>query len=65
MAAYSYNYWDVGFDINWKAITLDLRYWDTDKHGVFIAPVDFGAKDLAGSTFVATLKFDTSISALK
>ena len=26
----SYTYWDVGLDINWKAITLDLRYWDTD-----------------------------------
>jgi len=61
----SYTYWDVGVDFNWKAITLDLRYWDTDKHGVFLAPASFGAKDLAGSTFVATLKFDTSISQLK
>jgi uncharacterized protein (TIGR02001 family) len=61
----SYDYWDVGFDINWKAVTLDLRYWDTDKHGVFLAPVANGGKDLGGSTFVATLKFDTSISALK
>ena len=26
----SYTYWDVGFDINYKAITLDLRYWDTN-----------------------------------
>ena len=26
----SYTYWDVGLDINYKAITLDLRYWDTD-----------------------------------
>ncbi len=23
-------YWDVGLDINYKAITLDLRYWDTN-----------------------------------
>ena len=61
----SYDYWDVGFDINYKAVTLDLRYWDTDKHNTFMAPVAFGGKDLAGSTFVATLKFDTSLSALK
>ena len=61
----SYDYWDVGFDINYKAITLDLRYWDTDKHGFYLAPVAYGGKDLAGSTFVATLKFDTSLSALK
>jgi len=61
----SYTYWDVGFDINWKAITLDLRYWDTDAHGSYLAPIAFGAHDLGGSTFVATLKFDTSISALK
>lgn len=61
----SYTYWDVGLDFNWKAITLDLRYWDTDHHNAFLAPVAFGGKDLSGSTFLATLKFDTSISALK
>jgi len=61
----SYTYWDVGLDFNWKAITLDLRYWDTDQHGTFLAPAAYGLKDLGGSTFVATLKFDTSISALK
>lgn len=60
-----YTYWDVGLLINYKAATLDLRYWDTDKHNTFISPAGFGAKDLAGSTFVATLKFDTSFSALK
>jgi hypothetical protein len=61
----SYTYWDVGIDFNYKAVTLDLRYWDTNAHGVFVSPVAFGAKDLAGSTFVATLKFDTTLSALK
>jgi uncharacterized protein (TIGR02001 family) len=61
----SYDYWDVGLDFNYKAITLDLRYWDTDKHGVFFAPPAFGGKDLGGRTFVATLKFDTTWSALK
>jgi len=60
-----YTYWDIGLDFNYKAMTLDLRYWDTDKHNVFIAPSAFGGKDLADSRFVATLKFDTSLSALK
>ena len=27
---FSDTYWDVGLDINYKAITLDLRYWDTN-----------------------------------
>jgi uncharacterized protein (TIGR02001 family) len=61
----SYSYWDVGLDFNYKAVTLDLRYWDTNKLNTFLAPVAFGGKDLAGSTFVATLKFDTTWSALK
>jgi len=64
----SYTYWDVGLDFNWKAITLDLRYWDTN--------TDVGSNplcvvgghpgmDACDTRFVATLKFDTSISALK
>jgi len=67
VACSSYTYWDVGLDFNYKAVTLDLRYWDTDAHNKaqFISPAAYGAKDLAGSTFVATLKFDTSLSALK
>jgi uncharacterized protein (TIGR02001 family) len=60
-----YSYWDVGLIFNYKAATLDLRYWDTSKHNTFLAPAAFGGKDLAGSTFVATLKFDTTWSALK
>jgi uncharacterized protein (TIGR02001 family) len=60
-----YTYWDVGLIFNYKAATLDLRYWDTNRHNTFISPVAYGAKDLAGSTFVATLKFDTTWSALK
>ena len=62
----SYTYWDVGLDFNYKAMTLDLRYWDTDKHNIVLgAGRAFGGKDLGDSRFVATLKFDTSISALK
>jgi uncharacterized protein (TIGR02001 family) len=61
----SYNYYDVGLDFVYKVVTLDLRYWNTDKHGVFLAPVAFGGKDLAGQTFVATLKFDTTVGSIK
>lgn len=61
----SYTYWDVGLDFNYKAVTLDLRYWDTDKHGFYMSTPTYGSHDLSGSTFVATLKFDTSLSALK
>ena len=25
-----YTYWDVGLDFIYKAVTLDLRYWDTN-----------------------------------
>ncbi len=60
-----YTYWDVGLDFNYKAVTLDLRYWDTNKHNTFVSGAAFGTRDLAGSTFVATLKFDTTFSALK
>jgi len=63
-------YWDVGLDINYKAITLDLRYWGTDaKPNVVIAnqcgPTATGSANLCGDRFVATLKFDTTLSALK
>jgi uncharacterized protein (TIGR02001 family) len=64
----SYTYWDVGLDINYKAMTLDLRWWDTNAPTSppgYFAPAAFGGKNLADSRFVATLKFDTSLSALK
>jgi len=68
-------YWDVGLDINYKAITLDLRYWGTDaKPGIAgtatanqcnTAIGSGGSSNLCGDRFVATLKFDTTLSALK
>ena len=61
----SYTYWDVGLDFVYKVVTLDLRYWNTDaqRHRRNSpAPAAFGGKDLAGQTFVATLKFDTTLS---
>ncbi len=64
----SYTYWDVGLDINWKAITLDLRYWDTNTDvatNAVCAVNGHPGMDACDTRFVATLKFDTSISALK
>lgn len=66
-ACTSYTYYDVGLDFVYKVVTLDLRYWNTDAHNTaqFTAPAAFGGKDLAGQTFVATLKFDTNLSSIK
>ena len=64
----SYTYWDVGFDIVYKAVTLDLRYWDTNANGTTNAicgVVNHPGMNACDSRFVATLKFDTSLSALK
>lgn len=64
----SYTYWDVGLDINYKAVTLDLRYWDTNTDVGTNAVCAVGGHpgmDACDTRFVATLKFDTSISALK
>jgi uncharacterized protein (TIGR02001 family) len=64
-------YWDVGLDFNYKAITLDLRYWDTNIRnptGTFAGQClnpGSGSTNFCGSRFVATLKFDTTLSALK
>lgn len=65
-------WWDVGLDFNYKAMTLDLRYW-----GINVSPNPVAANqcgpsaaagavsNFCGNRFVATLKFDTSLSALK
>jgi len=61
----SFTYWDVGLDLNYKAVTLDLRYWDTSvrNNAAFINAIT--GMQTAGRTFVATLKFDTTFSSLK
>lgn len=61
----SFDYWDVGVDFMYKAATLDLRYWSTSASGSFLSPVAYGSTNLSGPKFVATLKFDTTLAALK
>jgi uncharacterized protein (TIGR02001 family) len=62
-------YWDVGLDFNYKAVTLDLRYWDTNINNPTATHasqcLNGGVGNFCGSRFVATLKFDTTLSALK
>jgi len=68
-------YWDVGLDFVYKAVTLDLRYWGINISpgaGTAASPVNqcnasglVGTTNLCGNRFVATLKFDTTLSALK
>jgi uncharacterized protein (TIGR02001 family) len=61
-----YTTWDAGIDFNYKAITLDLRYYDTNVSAPSAAQcVGSDGSDLCDARFVATLKFDTSLSALK
>jgi uncharacterized protein (TIGR02001 family) len=57
-----YTTWNIGVAFNYKAITLDLRYHDSD-----LAPASctVAGSVLCDERFVATLKFDTTLSALK
>jgi uncharacterized protein (TIGR02001 family) len=65
----SYTYWDVGLDFNYKVITLDLRYWSTNKRAsdipVPIQCVTTTGHDACKPRFVAMLKFDAALSMLK
>jgi uncharacterized protein (TIGR02001 family) len=63
-------YWDVGLDFNYKAVTLDLRYWGISASPNAAAPnqcgpTATGSANECGSRFVATLKFDTTLSSIK
>lgn len=64
-----YTQYNVGVAFNYKAMTLDLRYWDTDAPDTaaqcISAPSTGGPSNVCKGTFVATLKFDTTLGALK
>jgi uncharacterized protein (TIGR02001 family) len=66
----SYTYWNAGFAITYKAITLDLRYHGTDMSrtecgNFLLVAAGNPATKWCNDTFIASLKFDTSLSALK
>jgi uncharacterized protein (TIGR02001 family) len=65
-----YTYWNGGLALTYKALTLDLRYHGTDQsrqdcaNFLLVAVTNSGAR-WCKDTFIATLKFDTTLSALK
>ena len=71
MGNVSDTYWDVGAILSYKAVSLDLRYWGTNAKAAPIGGVanQCGAAaagtNFCGNRFVATLKFDTTLSSLK
>jgi uncharacterized protein (TIGR02001 family) len=66
----SYTYWNAGIAFTYKAITLDLRYHGTDQSvqdcaNFLLVAVGNASNDWCNDTFIASLKFDTSLSALR
>ncbi len=64
----SYTYWNVGVAFTLSALTLDLRYHDTDiSPAECVAFTGFGpgASRWCSGTFVAKLSFDTLLSKIK
>lgn len=64
----SYTYWNVGVAFTLSALTLDLRYHDTDLSAAeCVAFTGFGAaaNRWCSGTFVAKLSFDTLLSKIK
>lgn len=65
-----YTYWNAGIAFTYKAITLDLRYHGTDQSAqdcanFLLVAVGNASNDWCNDTFIASLKFDTSLSALR
>jgi uncharacterized protein (TIGR02001 family) len=62
-----YTYWNVGLAFTYKVFTLDLRYHGTDQSrsdcGDFLLTAGSPTK-WCNDTFIATLKVDTTLSAL-
>jgi len=61
---YDYTTWNIGGGFTWKALTLDLRYYDTNLKQYQCALMA-GGYNWCDATFIAKLSFDTTISALK
>ena len=66
----SYTYFNVGLAFTYKAVTLDLRYHGTDVgttkcSSFLLVGVANNAARWCNDTFIAALKFDTTVNALK
>jgi uncharacterized protein (TIGR02001 family) len=65
-----YTYWNAGIAFTYKAITLDLRYHGTDQSrqdcaNFLVVGVANSGSRWCKDAFIASLKFDTTLSALK
>jgi uncharacterized protein (TIGR02001 family) len=56
--------WTAGLSYSWKALTIDVRYWDTDLSDSQCV-VRSGFASGCDSRIVATLSFDTSFSEIR
>jgi uncharacterized protein (TIGR02001 family) len=66
----SYTYWNIGAALTYKVFTLDFRYHGTDMNAtecttfLFVGPAN-GANKWCDDAFIVSLKFDTTLAALK
>jgi uncharacterized protein (TIGR02001 family) len=56
--------WMAGVSYSWKAVTFDVRYWDTDLDGDGCLARS-GFSNGCDATIVGTLSFDTSLSQVR
>jgi uncharacterized protein (TIGR02001 family) len=66
----SYTYYNIGLAFTYKAITLDLRYHGTDQSvadcaNFLLVAIGNASNNWCDDTFIASVKFDTALSALK
>jgi hypothetical protein len=68
----SYTYYNLGLAFTYKALTLDLRFHGTDMSAATCASFLLAAGGIlnpasrwCGETFIAAIKFDTTLNALK
>jgi uncharacterized protein (TIGR02001 family) len=66
----SYTYWNAGLAITYKALTLDLRYYGNDMSvaqcaSFLLTTVGNASNNWCDDTFIAALKFDTTINSIK
>lgn len=65
-----YTYWNAGAAFTYKALTLDLRYHGTDQsrsdcNSFLVVGAANKSGNWCGDAYIASIKFDTTLSALK
>jgi len=64
-----YTYWNAGLALTYKTLTLDFRYHGTDMSraecgNFLLVAANNASTKWCGDTFIVTLKFDSTLSAL-